>query len=321
MNILRTKSAIRRYLLLAVCLVLVLAAVLTILKWQAEPPSPAVAAPPSVSASYPGLDTEDPAPSFEVLRYVTDTPGDPRSREMAIVWLDEQAAPELPPSIALETWLLEMLQANGNPGWDIEYRLWLYNSAFNVLHFGREQEAFTRLLRDFVLHSDVRTMRLYALQHIGLQRDRSHLNGALAEEIYAMLQELVSASNSGVAGSAIALLAAWDGRDAAAPEVLENAVKIAAEGTRPVDVRVTALHTAASQGLPLARKLALDSAQPVILRKAAIACIGRHGGREDFPDLEKLSGENFRLAQASLPALRKIRDRLANPDSPELSPF
>jgi len=310
-----------RYLLLAGGLVLVVAAIFTIWKLKESQPPAVVSKPPASAGTYPGLDLEDPAPSFETLRYAAETGGDPRTREMAIVWLDQQALLELPPSIELEIWLLDMLEANGNPGWDAEYRLWLFNSAFNVLHFGRNQEAFTRLLQKLALHDEVRTMRLYALQHIGIQRERYNLDGPLAEGIHSMLGEMAVASDSSVAGSAIRLLAEWDGRDAASPQVLDTAVQIAADSTRPVDVRVTALHAADSQGLSLARQLAVDGTQPVILRKAAIACIGSHGGSEDFPDLEKLSGESSRIAQAARPALQSIRDRLANPDAPELVPF
>lgn len=251
-----------------------------------------------------------------------DTGGDARTREMAIVWLDNYALLEQPPSRDLEAWLMSMLTTNGNPEWDIEYRLWLFNSAFNVLRFGRGQEAFTRYLQKLAIHDEERTMRLYAIQHLGLQRQEGRLSGALAEEIQATLHKFATGPDSEVAGSAVALLAVWDGPASPSdPAVLTQAVKIAADATRPVDVRVTALHAGGPEALELARELAVDATQPVILRKSAIACIGTYGSAEDFTQLEALGSENFRLAQASQPALRKIRDRLANPNPPALVPF
>jgi hypothetical protein len=64
----------------------------------------------------------------------------------------------------------------------------------------------------------------------------------------------------------------------------------------PMDVRITALHAAGPESLSAARRLAPAADQLVLLRKAAIACIGRHGSESDFADLKKLSGESSRLA-------------------------
>jgi hypothetical protein len=107
-------------------------------QWGAETPTTATPA-PSFEQTYPGLDLADPVPSFEVLRYAMDTGGDERTRQLAIVWLDDYAATEQPPSPDLEAWLMDMLQAKGHPEWDVNFRMWLFNSAFNVLHHGRDQ--------------------------------------------------------------------------------------------------------------------------------------------------------------------------------------
>lgn len=310
----------RHGLPLAAALVLTVAAVVG-LRQMLHPAATPPASPPSIAQTYPGLDLENPTPSFALLRYVTDTAGDLPTRDMAIVWLDNQALLGEPPSPALETWLMDMLTANGHPDWDTEYRLWLFNSAFNVMHLGADQESFSRLLHKLALHDPVRTMRLYALQHIGLQRAGGRLTGPLAEEIHTSLNEFTFGSNGDVAGSAVTLLAEWNGPNSAAPEVLDKAANIAADTDRPVDVRLSALHAAGSRALPLAREMAMDITAPVILRKSAISCIGRYGDAGDFAHLENLSGENIRLAQAAEPALRRIRDRLANPEPPALIPF
>lgn len=312
----------KRCLLLVAGVALVVAVALFVWKQWGKEPHTAEDRPLTVEQAYPGLDLSDPAPSFEVLRYAMDTGGDERTRKMAIVWLDNLALLNQPPSHELESWLMGMLKANGHPGWDTEYRLWLFNSAFNILHLGRDQEAFTHYLHHLMQHDDVRTMRIYAIQHLGLQREGGRLTGALADEVRASLHQFATKGDGSVAGMAVARLVEWDGKENPAdPAVLTQAVKIAADPERPVDVRVTALHAAGSQALPMARELALDATQPVILRKSAIACIGSHGGPEDFPNLGTLSNENFRIAQASQPAIRKIRDRLTNPDPPLLVPF
>jgi hypothetical protein len=222
----------------------------------------------------------------------------------------------------LEAWLMGMLAANGHPDWDGEYRLWLFNSAFNVLHSGRDQETFTRYLHNLALYDEVRTMRVYAIQHLGLQREGGRLTGPLANEVRASLVQMSMLRDGGVAGMAVARLAEWNGHEAEMDSaVLTHAIAIAADPAQPVDTRVTALHAAGRDALALSRELATDATQPVILRKSAIACIGSHGGKEDFEKLEAISREHFRLAQATQPALRSIRTRLANPNPPTLAPF
>lgn len=276
-----------------------------------------VPAPPAYA-----IDFDDPEPSHEVLRHVCDTGGNERTRQLAIVWLDEQARLGQPPPADQETTLLAMLRDNGHPAWDGEYRLWLFNSAFNVLQHSRDTTALAGILHDLATRDPDRTMRLYALQHIGSMRDNARLTGALADEILATLRQLAAAPDSEVAGTAVVLLASWHGADSPADSgVPGQAVAIAVDPGRPVDVRVSALHAAGAHALEDARRLAVDVSQPVILRKAAIACLGRHGDERDFPALETIRREHFRLAQAADPALRTIRHRLAAPDAPALVPF
>ena len=46
-----------------------------------------------------------------------------------------------------------------------------------------------------------------------------------------------------------------------------------------------------------------------MLRKAAIAVIGRHGSSADLASLETIRSESARLAQAAEPAIARLRDR------------
>ncbi len=271
---------------------------------------------------YPGLDLDDPAASYQVLRYVVDQGGDARTRELAINWLDLQSRRQLPLDQEKEQWLIDTLAANGHGEWDSEYRFWIFNSAFNVLQLGQKPEAFTRLLQKLALEDSHKTMRLYALQHIELQRADGKLTGPLAAEIRDTLYVLANQRKSQTAGTALTLLVDWEGSETpASPELIELALKLAADSTSPVDIRVTAIHAVDEKALKTARILAADSTQPVLVRKASIACIGRYGNQADTPKLENLSAENFRIAQAAQPALRALRTRLSNGPKAAPVPF
>jgi hypothetical protein len=302
-------------------ILLIAVAVLVVLKGRppaVKLPSPA----PSLAETYPGFNPEDPVATFDLLRYVADTGGDETTRAMAIVWLDNQSRQGRALPAEQEDWLFRMLENNGHAEWDQEYRFWLFNSAFNALHPGQRHGDLTRQLKRLALHDPERTMRLYAIQHLGVQRSAGNLTGALADEIHAMLGQIAAAPDGQESGAAVRLLAEWDGDETPVnPDVISQALDIAADDSRPVDVRVTALHAAGQDALPLARKLAGETDQHALVRKAAIASIGRHGGETDTEALRKLSAESSRLAQAAGPALLSIRKRIANPGAPAPVPF
>lgn len=285
--------------------------------------------PPPMAHSYPELNLDDPARSYTTLHYVAETGGDPSTRQQAMIWLDEQARTLQPFTAEQETWLLALLEKGGHPDWDIEYTLALFNSAFNVLHLSGNPAPLTKILFDLAAHHPHRTMRLYALQHIHSQLATNRLPQTLAPEIHEFLQQQISLPDSDIAGTALVILSAWkitsnstnDQANTMSPEILSRAVQIAADATRSVDVRVTALHVASSHATDLSRTLAIDSTQPMLVRKAAIACIGRHGSKADLANLEILRSENPRLAKAAEPARAAIDHRLANPNAPTPIPF
>ena len=260
--------------------------------------------------SYTGLNLEDPKPSFALLQYVADEGGDEILRQMAIDWLSEQYRARTQLVSRQEEWVFSMLESGGHPGWEIGYKLWLFNDAFNVLHNARDQKRLTELLKGLALtHSD-KTMRLYALQHIELQRSVGHLVGPMADEIRATLIELAYDPQSEVAGTALVNLTLWDGEETKpSQDLIDLALEIAADTQRTDDIRVTALHAIKEHSLQLSRKLATDLEQSVHVRKAAIGWMGQYGSESDTEALQKLAQENFRIAQAANPALEAIRNR------------
>jgi hypothetical protein len=71
---------------------------------------------------------------------------------------------------------------------------------------------------------------------------------------------------------------------------------------------------------PSNKPIVVDATQPMLVRKASIACIGKFGVPSDTEILQQLATENFRIAQAAKPALEAITDRESN-NSPQVMPF
>lgn len=254
------------------------------------------------------FELEELTASYQMLRYVAERGGDEHQRKFAIEWLDEQARLKIAPKTEQEAWLLSLIEQGGHVDWDIETQLWIFNNAFNYLHLGKDHAALTKHLQHLALKHSHKTMRLYAVQHLALQRSIGNLTGEAADESLGLLQQLIQNTDSEVAGSALVALVNWEGLESKPSEkliVLAN--QLAGDSTRTVDIRVTAIHAVGEHTLSLARKLATDLAQPVQVRKAAIACIGQHGTESDTATLQQLAQENFRIAQAAEPALKNIR--------------
>ena len=267
-----------------------------------------------VADSFSNLDLEELTASYQMLRYVVERGGDEHQRKFAIEWLDEQTRLKIPPKPDQETWLLSVIEKGGHPDWDIEAKLWIFNDAFAYLHLGNQHERLTAILQNLALKHPHITMRLYALQHIDIQRSVGNLTGPHADKTYEILEQLAKESDGKVAGSALVALTNWDGPKVPPSEKLVKlALQLAADTNRTVDVRITAIHAVGNGALELARTLATDLTQPVMIRKASIACIGKYGTESDTASLKQLAKENFRIAQAAEPALAAITNRIANP--------
>ena len=251
---------------------------------------------------------EEPVASYQMLQYVADRGGDMHQRKFAIDWLGDQTRLAVPPKPEQEDWILSMLEKDGHPDWDIEAKLWIFNDCFAYLHLGKQHERLTAVLQNLALRHEHNTMRLYALQHIDIQRSVGNLTGPVADQTHEMLEQLAKESDGKVAGAAVVALANWDGPNVPPSEHLVGlANRIAADTTRTIDVRVAAIHSVGARTLELSRTLATDLTQPVMVRKAAIAVIGQHGSESDTATLKQLAQENFRIAQAAEPALENIR--------------
>ena len=270
----------------------------------------------------PAIDLNDPPESFDTFLHVQHTGGCRLTRAAAIGWLDVHSRERRPLPTEEAHHVMDALRSGGHDAWTPGYRQHLYNSAFNALHLCDVAEDLTQLFHHFARHDDDRVMRLYALQHIGVQRSAGHLTGTLADEIHATLVAFANDTESDVSGTAIALLADWDGVEGDPPEAIQAiAAATAADRSRPVDVRVSAIHAAGPASLEVARTIAPDVTEPVILRKAAIARIGRHGGEGDLTALGELQSENTRIAQATTPARQSIQDRVAGRTRPDPIPY
>jgi len=317
----RPRPLHRRRVLLATVVVAVLA--LVALVWKSG--TPRQSAPSPAADLSPGVPRE-PDLSLATLRQVVATGGCPLTREAAIAWLDRHARQRSPLSADAETFLLELLRdGRGHSDWTSGYRQHLFNSACNALRAhpsGESAETLADILHAHATGHPDRVLRLYALQHIDSLRKSGRLEGPLAEEIHATLQHSAASPESDIAGTAIHLLADWDGPAAAVPPaILELAAHTAADRSRPVDIRVSAIHTAGPAALHAARVIAADTTEPVNLRKAAMARIGHDGTATDIDTLKSLGTESARLAQAADPAIHHLQLRLRNPNAPAPIPY
>lgn len=272
-----------------------------------------------------GATTLDPSESFDTLRDVIRTGGCAATRDAAIAWLDRQVREQKPLGIQCEALLMAMLEHGGHSSWQSGFRQHIYNSACNALRVRPTDGGTTlalQLLRNATTDPD-RTIRLYALQHIDSMRLASQIKEPINAEIHVMLEQIAASSDSEVSGTALVLLTQWGvtSTEESSNPVRELAETVAADRKRPVDVRVTALHATGPVGLKLSRLLAADVSEPIILRKAAIARIGRLGGSEDLEILDNMRSENSRIEQAARPALIALRARIASPDSPRPVPY
>lgn len=312
----------RKWLMAAV----VTACVLGVYQWKksSSPRTPSLVSSASkltVTVAIPDLD--DPAENYDTFLYVLQSGGCEITRPVAIAWLDHCSREHQVPSSEQSTQFFTMLENGGHAAWQSGFRHHLFNSTLNVLHQSNMQERMTRLLQRLALQDPDKTMRLYALQHLGIQRRVGQLHGPLADEILSTLQTLARRKDGEESGYALDMLATWNDAEMApaTPAVQELALAIASDPGRSLDVRVSALHASGSSSLELARKLALDTTAPMPLRKAAIARIGHHGSAQDLVVLAELKKHSSRLAQAAEPAQVAIRSRNHNSSEKPRTPY
>ena len=269
-------------------------------------------------------DMREPAEDFATFQYVLETGGCDITRSAALAYLDRHVRDQQPLPQEECARVMAMIEQGGNPSWTEGYRQHLFNSAFNAMHYGNSGVPYIRQLERLALNDPDLTMRLYALQHLGMMRRIGQLNGDLAAQIRATVETMARQQDSQVSGTAIQLLADWDGSQSDKPlstDVAQLALATAADEKRSVDIRVTAIHAAGPAALTLARSVAKNAREPVMLRKAAIARIGEDGGPEDLDQLASLSREGSRIAQATQPAIDAIRGRMTDTRPVKLVPY
>lgn len=270
------------------------------------------------------VDQATPAESFATVSKVIALGGAPLARETALAWLDRQARERQPLDAEAEKLLLGTLRNGGHPEWSAGYCQHLFNSACNALRIRPSDggDTLARILQSQALSHPNRVLRLYALQHIDSMRKSGQITAPLAEEIHNHLLSLATAPDSDVAGTALLTLNNWDALPSGTVSAsVALAGQIAADRSRQIDVRVSAIHSAGAASLEPARIIAADTTEPVLLRKAAIARIGRHGDRSDLRTLQSLRTESARLAQAADPALKALQARLNDSGNPAPKPY
>lgn len=193
----------------------------------------------------------------------------------------------------------------------------LVNNLLNALRTNPAKPVTQRLstiLADMAQSHPDPVLRLYAIQHISFWYPRE-TDPSQKQTLATLLQTLSTTGNE--AGTATMVMSDLQrsGDLPADPETIAAITRaarhLAADPTAPTDVRVSAIHTLSDRqvtaALPSLRKIADDTTEHIIIRKAAIFTIGRLGTpAEDIARLKRLSKEHPRLAQASSPAVRML---------------
>ncbi|HEX7261329.1 MAG TPA: hypothetical protein VF258_05900, partial [Luteolibacter sp.] len=200
----------------------------------------------------------------------------------------------------------------------------LFNNACNVLAVGQTSAdgRFLALLEKTANDDPRLVMRLYALQHLGVAYD--HADAESRKRLEQLVRRILTDPDAQTAGTALELWRKWEKTATPGEDTSTDISRaLVTDATRPVDVRVTALHAIGDDPkvIDLARGIAPDHSQPVILRKVAICLIGRHGGERDLSMLRDCTRQNPRLAQAGEPAVRMLEGRLAGKADPTPVPF
>jgi len=205
-------------------------------------------------------------------------------------------------------WLVKLLSAQPK-SYPSEQWHEMSNSLLNLIQVQSEPSVssdVTSLLIGLAEKSNDSVMRLYGVQHYrawyqhnASEADQSRLKDSLI--VILQRQE---------AGTALKVLSDLGIGEV---EVSERAVMIAADPEKDLGARITSMQLSCERNntkiLPLARRLATDSATHLQLRKAAVFSIGVFGDATDLPVLTKISSESSRLKAAAKLANNKIISR------------
>ncbi len=195
-----------------------------------------------------------------------------------------------------------------------------------ILNFLRGQSGgvvgLADLLRHMVVEDPDPVMRMYALQHLSMWVPEEPVAENRAAMI-ALLKRLAETPGDPLAGSAVLFLDDLsrnpnlaDVEKVSGTVIETQALRLAEDAKSKPDVRITALHTCAARGLsdaaPAARRIAADNSLMIPLRKAAIYSLGQLGSAEDQAFIESLGKTSEVLTEATIPALKSLRRRIAS---------
>lgn len=223
-------------LVVGCCIVIALAAWKLSTSERRSAAMPAVAATPGGSVAKGGPDELDP------VLVVLSRGGTTREIEVAIGILDTMVRTRKGLTEQQRSSILTALERGTPAGMAEGSWFHIFNSACNGLAAAQAvpDEALLGLLERTALHDPRLVMRLYALQHLACRYDAA--GPASQQRMRSLVQGLVSDSSSQTAGTALVLWRRWERiAGPGAPSSLEMSRAIAADGGRPVDVRVTAL--------------------------------------------------------------------------------
>lgn len=280
-------------------------------RWMWRPGSPVVAVP---SAEVSAPDRKSAGGVLDQVLEVMTRGGSAAERAQAIETLD--TITRLGTALAGDSRaaLLSAIE-RGSPA-DMDEGGWahLFNCACNALAVGRStpDETLIAILERIAADDRRLVMRLYALQHLGVRYESA--TPVCQARLRTFLRGMVEEPGSPVAGTALGLCRRWEtAAEAGGGSSFARGRAMVEDASRPVDVRVGTLHVIGDDPavLDLVRVIAPDRSQPVILRKAALNLIGRHGQSRDLDVLRRCIAESPRLAQAGQPAANALASRLS----------
>lgn len=233
------------------------------------------------------------------------------------------------------TALLDLLMAPPAPGWNELGWAAIVNDGLNVLRQGANQpEAFIeRLLECHRDENRLVVLRDYALQHFGTQLavyyhdpqgngKKLFPKAEVRQQVEEALKKALEPGNGTTMGTACnvaddiitACKASGTPAPFSAEELCHSCKEIVLSPAENIHARITALGMLGRHESPTALKEArlwmMDAGQPVLLRAAAIAYVGKFPEEADRAALNTLAAEtDLRLAQPAKKSLARLEGR------------